>query len=135
MKKGIHPQVNPVIFVDEASGQELITTSTMTAKETRDIDGISYFVIRCDVTSFSHPFFTGEMRFVDRQGRVDKFQKKMQLAQTKQQAVQAKKAKKSTGPAKSYREILRDQQGTMRAADKEDKKKVTTTASTSVSPA
>ncbi len=121
MKTGIHPTSNPVIFVDDAAGQELITTSTMTSRETREIDGLTYYVVHCDVTSFSHPFFTGEMRFVDRQGRVDRFQKQQQTALAKKQAAQAKKTKKSSkpaGPTKSYREILLDQQGAMRKAGK-----------------
>jgi len=127
MKTGIHPTSNPVIFVDDAAGQELITTSTITSRETRDIDGVSYFVIHCDVTSFSHPFFTGEMRFVDRQGRVDRFQKQQQKALAQKQAAQAKKTKKSTkptGPTKSYREILMDQQGAMRKSTKKSEKEV-----------
>lgn len=121
MKQTVHPQVNPVIFVDVATGKELVTTSTLTSQETRDVDGVSYFVIKCDVTSYSHPFFTGEMRFVDRQGRVDKFQKKMALAEERKAAEQAKKSKKaqkSNEPAQSYQEILRDQQSTMRKASK-----------------
>lgn len=129
MKTGIHPTSNPVIFVDDAAGQELITTSTITSRETRDIDGVSYFVIHCDVTSFSHPFFTGEMRFVDRQGRVDRFQKQQQKALAQKQAAQAKKTKKSakpTGPTKSYREILMDQQGAMRKAGKATKSETIT---------
>lgn len=121
MKQTVHPQVNPVIFVDVATGKELVTTSTLTSQETRDVDGVSYFVIKCDVTSYSHPFFTGEMRFVDRQGRVDKFQKKMALAAERKAADQAKKSKKSqksNEPTQSYQEILRDQQSTMRKASK-----------------
>lgn len=119
MKTGIHPQLNPVIFVDTATGKEIITQSTMTSDETREIDGVKYFVIKLDVSSFSHPFFTGEMRFVDRQGRVDKFIQKMQKAQSAPISKKAKKIKKigaveSDVEHKSYREILREKQGDMR---------------------
>ena len=73
MKKGIHPEYHPVVFVAEA---EFVTRSTMKSKETRDIDGVEHYVIRLDVSSASHPFFTGKQRFVDAAGRIDKFRSK-----------------------------------------------------------
>ena len=48
----------------------------MRSKETREIDGVEHFVIRLDVSSASHPFFTGKQRFVDAAGRIDKFRSK-----------------------------------------------------------
>ena len=78
-EKNIHPTLNPVIFIDEDTKSEIVSKSTLTSDETREVDGVKYFIIRLDVTSFSHPFFTGEMRFVDRQGRVDKFIQKWKL--------------------------------------------------------
>lgn len=76
MKDGIHPQYNPVVFVDTGANAEFVTRSTMRSKETRDIDGVEHFVIRLDVSSASHPFFTGKQRFVDAAGRIDKFRSK-----------------------------------------------------------
>lgn len=130
MKTGIHPQLNPIIFVDTSTGKEIISYSTITSDETREIDGVKHFVIKLDVSSFSHPFFTGEMRFVDRQGRVDKFIQKMQKAQSAQPTKKAKKIKRlgATDSAeedhKSYREILRDKQTDMRQSTKTEKKNV-----------
>jgi large subunit ribosomal protein L31 len=73
--------------------------------------------LQVDICDKCHPFFTGEMRFVDRQGRVDKFLKKVQAAQTNPKS--GKKAKKAgiianQAEEKSYRQILRDQQGDLK---------------------
>lgn len=118
MKANIHPHVNPVIFIDEDTGDEVISQSTMTSDETREVDGVQYYVIRLDVTAFSHPFFTGEMRFVDRQGRVDKFMQKMQNAQHHAATRGKKTATKAQQASKSYREILQDQQLQLKQAAK-----------------
>ena len=76
MKNGIHPDYHPVVFVDTGANAEFVTRSTMRSKETREIDGVDHFVIRLDVSSASHPFFTGKQRFVDAAGRIDKFRSK-----------------------------------------------------------
>ncbi len=76
MKEGIHPDYHPVIFVDASSGDEIITRSTMTSKETREIDGVLHHVIMMDITAFTHPFFTGKQKLVDTEGRIDRFRKK-----------------------------------------------------------
>ena len=76
MKTGIHPEYHPVVFVDTGANAEFVTRSTMKSRETRDIDGVEHFVIRLDVSSASHPFFTGKQRFVDAAGRIDKFRSK-----------------------------------------------------------
>ena len=76
MKDGIHPKYHPVVFIDSGANAEFVTRSTMRSKETRDIDGVEHFVIRLDVSSASHPFYTGKQRFVDAAGRIDKFRSK-----------------------------------------------------------
>ena len=76
MKDVIHPEYNPVIFVDASTGDEIIGRSTATSKETRDIGGVQHYVISCDITSFTHPFFTGKQKLVDSEGRIDRFKKK-----------------------------------------------------------
>ncbi len=76
MKKGIHPDYHPVIFVDTGAEFEFTSRSTMTSKEVREIDGVKHFVIRLDISSASHPFYTGKQRFVDTAGRIDKFRSK-----------------------------------------------------------
>ena len=76
MKEGIHPDYHPVVFVDASADFELVTRSTKTSDETRDIDGVEHFVLRVEISSASHPFFTGQQRFIDTAGRVEKFQRK-----------------------------------------------------------
>ena len=76
MKKDLHPKLNPVCFVDVSSGKKFFTKSTATSSKTENVDGIDHHVIVRDVTMDSHPAFTGEKRFVDTAGRVEKFQNK-----------------------------------------------------------
>lgn len=76
MKKDIHPDYHPVCFVDVSTGKRFLTYSTMSSKEKEVINGVEHFVVVRDVTSDSHPVYTGEKRFVDTTGRVEKFQKK-----------------------------------------------------------
>jgi large subunit ribosomal protein L31 len=76
VKSDIHPTSHPVCFVDVSSGKKFLTRSTVTSKKTETIDGVEYQVIVQDVTSDSHPAYTGEKRFVDSAGRVEKFNNK-----------------------------------------------------------
>ena len=59
MKSDIHPDYHPVLFLDVSNGFEFLTNSTMTSDEKRTVDGIEAYVVRLDITSESHPFFTG----------------------------------------------------------------------------
>ena len=65
-----------VCFEDVSSKKQFLTWSTMTSNKTTTIDGEEYYVVLRDVTMDSHPVFTGQKRFVDTAGRVEKFQKK-----------------------------------------------------------
>jgi large subunit ribosomal protein L31 len=77
MKAEIHPKYGKVIFFDMASGQKFITKSTMSSGETMAWeDGETYPVIKVEISSYSHPFYTGQKMFVDTAGRVEKFNKK-----------------------------------------------------------
>ncbi len=76
MKKEIHPDYHPVLFVDHGASYEFASRSTMKSKEVRKIDGVDHYVIRLDISSASHPFYTGRQRFVDTAGRIDKFRSK-----------------------------------------------------------
>ncbi len=76
MKEGIHPQYHPVVFVDASTGDEIVTRSTITSNEKRAINGVEHYVVSMDITSFSHPFFTGKQKLVDTEGRIDRFRKK-----------------------------------------------------------
>ena len=76
MKKEGHPEYHPVCFVDVSTGRKFLTRSTMRSRQKETIDGVEYFVVVRDVTSDSHPAYTGEKRFLDTAGRVEKFQSK-----------------------------------------------------------
>ena len=74
MKSGIHPEnYRPVAFKDMSNGDTFISRSTVNTKETIDIDGVTYPVVKMEISSSSHPFYTGKSNLVDTAGRVDKF--------------------------------------------------------------
>lgn len=76
MKSGIHPSYRKVLFVDASSGDEWTSYSTMTGSDTRDHNGEELPVVRLDISSFSHPFWTGQSREVDTEGRMDRFRRR-----------------------------------------------------------
>ena len=76
MKKDIHPKLRPVVFRDISCQFEMITQSTVHSKETVEIKGKTYPLVTFDVSSRSHPFYTGRQRLVDTEGRAEKFMKK-----------------------------------------------------------
>jgi large subunit ribosomal protein L31 len=74
MKKEIHPNnYRPVVFKDMSNEEIFISRSTINAKETIEIDGVTYPLVKLEITSSSHPFYTGKQKLVDTAGRVDKF--------------------------------------------------------------
>jgi large subunit ribosomal protein L31 len=79
MKKGIHPDnYRLVAFRDMSNGDVFITRSTVNSREVEVIDGVEYPVIKLEISSSSHPFYTGKMKLVDTAGRVDKFMNRYQ---------------------------------------------------------
>ena len=76
MKTEGHPSLNNVCFLDVSSGKRFLTKSTMKSARKEVIDGVEFFVVLRDVTSDSHPAYTGEKRIVDTAGRVEKFTSK-----------------------------------------------------------
>ena len=79
MKKDIHPEYKEVVFHDLSSDFKFLTRSTTKTKETiKWEDGKEYPVIKVEVSSASHPFYTGKKMFVDTAGRVEKFKNKYQ---------------------------------------------------------
>ncbi len=77
MQKKIHPNYRPVVFVDTAANFSFLTRSTVKTNDTiKWTDGKEYPLVKLDISSASHPFFTGKMKFIDTTGRVEKFQKK-----------------------------------------------------------
>lgn len=73
MKSDTHPDYKPVVFRDLASGETFLTRSTMSSSKTIELDGESYPVIDVEISSASHPFYTGKQRILDSAGRVEKF--------------------------------------------------------------
>jgi len=74
MKKGIHPEnYRPVVFRDMSNGDMFLTKSTVRPTETVDVEGETYPVVKVEISSSSHPFYTGKSKLVDTAGRVDKF--------------------------------------------------------------
>ncbi len=74
MKKGLNPEnYRVVVFKDMSNGEVFIIRSTVAAKESIEIDGVTYPLVKLEITSSSHPFFTGKTKLVDTAGRVDKF--------------------------------------------------------------
>jgi large subunit ribosomal protein L31 len=76
MKEGIHPDYHPVLFVDSATGREWLSRSTLKSSERRKIDGQDVPVVHLDISAESHPFWTGQQRSLDTEGRVDRFKKR-----------------------------------------------------------
>jgi large subunit ribosomal protein L31 len=77
MKKDLHPTVRQVVFKDVSSDFSFLGTSTMDSKETiKWEDGKSYPLIKVEISSASHPFFTGKQRVLDTGGRINRFKKK-----------------------------------------------------------
>ena len=112
MKKDIHPDnYRLVVFKDLNNDTTYITRSTAPTDETIEIDGTSYPLVKVHISSSSHPFFTGEERIVDIEGRVDKFKARAAAgeaaredrakAAAKQANRYAKKAEKEAADEKS----------------------------------
>jgi len=77
MKTDTHPNYQPVVFQDISSDFSFLTKSTMSSKETiKWEDGQEYPLIKVEISSHSHPFFTGKQKVVDTAGRIDKFKRR-----------------------------------------------------------
>ncbi len=79
MRKGIHPdKYRLVVFKDMSNDHQFITRSTAPTKDTIEVEGTKYPLIKLEISNTSHPFYTGKMKLVDTAGRVDKFMSKYQ---------------------------------------------------------
>ena len=77
MKAGIHPEYRPVVFHDVTSDFKILTRSTLSSKETvKWEDGQEYPLVKVEISSATHPFYTGKNKVIDTSGRVDKFRKR-----------------------------------------------------------
>lgn len=111
MKQGIHPNWQHDCVVTCSCGNTFNTGSGSKS-------------LQIDICNMCHPYFTGEMKFVDRQGRVEKFLKKMKVAQKKKITTTKtqKKAKKVQEDQKSYQQILREQRSKLTSQKKSTEK-------------
>ncbi|MFD4762581.1 type B 50S ribosomal protein L31 [Streptomyces sp. NPDC058439] len=77
MKPGIHPEYGPVVFRDKAASSAFLTRSTATSDKTVEWeDGNTYPVVDVEISSASHPFYTGAARVLDTAGRVERFERR-----------------------------------------------------------
>ena len=76
MKAEIHPEYREVLFIDSATGEEWVCRSTMNSEDMKEVDGKTLPVVKLEISSARHPFWTGQMREVDTDGRVDRFRKR-----------------------------------------------------------
>jgi large subunit ribosomal protein L31 len=79
MKKDIHPSYREVVFKDAASGTLFLTRSTVETGETVEYEGKTYPLFQVEISSASHPFYTGKQQIVDTTGRVERFRKRYNL--------------------------------------------------------
>ena len=73
MKTDTHPEYRAIVFRDLASGETFLTRSTANSDKTIELDGATYPVIDVEISSASHPFYTGKQRIMDTAGRVERF--------------------------------------------------------------
>ncbi len=77
MKKGIHPEnYRLVVFKDMSNDETFITRSAAETRDTIEVDGVEYPLVKMEISSTSHPFYTGKQKLVDTAGRIDKFKNK-----------------------------------------------------------
>ena len=97
MKKDIHPQnYRPVVFQDLSNGSMFLTQSTAKSDDTiKYTDGNEYPLLKVHISSASHPFFTGQEKLVDIEGRVDKFKARTEAARKAREAVAERGGKKA----------------------------------------
>ncbi|MEZ6197581.1 MAG: type B 50S ribosomal protein L31 [Planctomycetota bacterium] len=83
MKKDTHPNYRLVCFHDVGADEKFIVGSTIDTKDKIEVEGVEYPLVRVEISSASHPFFTGKQKFVDTAGRVEKFRRRYASSSTK----------------------------------------------------
>jgi large subunit ribosomal protein L31 len=113
MKKDLHPKnYRPVVFQDLNNNTTYLTRSTVATEDTITLDGAEYPLVKVHISSSSHPFFTGEERILDIEGRVDKFKARAAAGQ----------AAKDKRAAAAKKQTARKNATAAKAEDKADKK-------------
>lgn len=101
MKKELHPSnYRPVVFQDLNNNETFLTRSVVATTETIKLDGVEYPLVKVHISSSSHPFFTGQEKMIDIEGRVDKFKARQEAAAARADAMK-KAATKTRKSAKS----------------------------------
>jgi len=102
MKTNLHPtEYRPVVFSDEVAGFQFLTQSTAQTNETiKWTDGNEYPLVKVHISSASHPFFTGEEKIIDTEGRVDRFKAKFAAAEARKKELASKAVKSNAKKAK-----------------------------------
>lgn len=109
MKKDIHPEYRPVVFQDTSANYAFLTRSTIKTNRTiKWEDGNEYPLVNVEISSASHPFYTGEQRIVDTAGQVDRFMRRLQTAQNRQAESVQRRQTKQEQPRKPslYQEVF-----------------------------
>jgi large subunit ribosomal protein L31 len=100
MKKDLHPKnYRLVVFQDLNNNQTYLTRSTVATDETTTLDGAEYPLVKVHITGSSHPFYTGEERVLDIEGRVDKFKARAEAAKAARETRMAAAKKQSNRAA------------------------------------
>lgn len=110
VKKELHPNnYRPVVFQDLNNNTTFLTKSTVVTEETIKLDGVEYPLVKIHISSSSHPFFTGQEKLVDIEGRVDKFKARQEAAKARAEALKKaagkKDLRKATKTAKLEKKI------------------------------
>ncbi|MDR0887495.1 MAG: type B 50S ribosomal protein L31 [Candidatus Nomurabacteria bacterium] len=102
MKKDLHPSnYQPVVFLDESAKFSFLTYATATSEETiKWKDGKEYPLIKLQISSASHPFYTGEDKVIDTEGRIDRFKARFAKAEERKEALKNKALKSAKAAAK-----------------------------------
>lgn len=101
MKKNLHPSTyRPVVFQDLNNNETFLTRSTVATEDTIKLDGKEYPLVKIHISSASHPFFTGQEKMIDIEGRVDKFKARQEAAKTRAEAQKKAAQKKNSGAKK-----------------------------------
>ena len=105
MKKDLHPDnYRPVIFQDLNNKTTFLTKSTVKTDETIKLDGVEYPLVKVHISSASHPFYTGQEKLLDIEGRVDKFKARQEAAKKRAEAMK-NKAKKTRAKSPKSEEV------------------------------
>ncbi len=116
MKKDLHPaNYRPVVFQDLNNSQTFLTKSTVATEDTIKLDGVEYPLVKVHISSASHPFFTGQEKMIDIEGRVDKFKARQEAAKVRSEAMKKAATKTRTKADKDY-EAETQKMGTLKTS-------------------